>query len=79
MRTLYRWVAPFALASVFTIMIASHVAASCNNLTIGRYGVILTCTVTGEDENYCYYECTCDGDWAQCDDIIGEEELEDIN
>ncbi|MGH9876893.1 MAG: hypothetical protein ACRD5H_04590 [Nitrososphaerales archaeon] len=78
MRILYGRIASIALAVVFTVMAASHVAATgCGDIIVGEGDTILSCDFTHEDEEACYYDCTCEGDWEECDRIARDHGLED--
>lgn len=55
---------------VLTIWGASSVAASCLSVVAGYTSdSSLVCNYTGEDANYCYYDCVCKG---FCDPIADQ-------
>lgn len=52
-----------AFASVVvSLTLCGVVAAQCTIDVQDEY----TCYVTGEDENYCYYQCYCKTNWESC-------------
>ena len=56
-------------------------ALACRN-SIGVYstlgdGASVSCSLTGQDANWCYYDCTCTGTDARCDQLYAAAGLVD--
>jgi len=61
--------------ALLVICSGASAAASCLLVIVGGDSSgSLACVYTGEDANYCYYNCACQGN---CDKIYEELELED--
>ncbi|MFN7947447.1 MAG: hypothetical protein U0Z53_19010 [Blastocatellia bacterium] len=47
--------------------------AACLDTILGRKdGTYVSCTLTGEDSQWCYYDCTCSGDLSNCDKVYDQ-------
>lgn len=53
-------------AAVLTLGLSYGIASACADSISGSTGASYDCELTGEDANYCYYECTCNTDWDIC-------------
>lgn len=61
--------AAMCVATVFTVLLSYGVAqAACaESVTSTGGGSTSTCRLTGWDDNWCYYDCTCVGNQSTCD------------
>lgn len=61
------------VALLLTISLASGIAKAQCSVVItgvdGNSGAGFSCLNTGEDANFCYYDCTCTGSKAICDKL----------
>lgn len=65
-------ISSFLGAFVIAISIGAITALACRNVSVYSTtgdGASVTCTLTGEDENWCYYDCTCSGSASRCDQL----------
>ena len=75
MKRIYKY-ALSAFASVaLSLTLAGVVAAQCTIDVQEEY----TCYVTGQDENYCYYQCYCKTGWETCRRALEREGHEILN
>lgn len=58
MRTFRLRVMSFVAAIVMATVLTPGVARACSDLVIGMGW---SCELTGEDSQYCYYDCECHG------------------
>lgn len=77
MKRLVKILSSLVITLVFTLLIASA-AARASDACLGVIGGADSsgseaCSLTGEDANYCYYDCTCIGDCSNVDRILGLE------
>lgn len=75
MKRLVKILSSLVIALVFTLLIVSAAARAsdaCLGVVDGAdsHGNEV-CSLTGEDANYCYYDCTCWGDCSNIDRILG--------
>jgi hypothetical protein len=77
MKRYYRLFLGFASMTALIIALATSAAAYCVTIVSGgdANGTAL-CTNTGEDADYCYYNCSCIGN---CDNVYEELMMEDDN
>lgn len=68
------------LAVIFTIGMASRVGLACANSLYGMdsNGDHVHCSLTGQDRNWCYYNCECDNyrGGGDCENIYADLGLE---
>ena len=64
-------------ATVFAVMLtiggAGSVAFACYDYMSAWYtdgSGSVSCSLSGSDSNYCYYNCECSGSFSQCDDLL---------
>jgi len=63
------------LALVFTIVFANGVAKACARAVFANDNRgFVSCGLTGSDSNWCYYDCTCEGN---CDALYNQLGLEE--
>lgn len=78
MNRLSRQLVTFVFALLITIASAIGAAAECSFL-IEVQGTIsgssISCELTGEDAQYCYYDCVCEGSQVICDQLYRENGL----
>lgn len=81
MRTIRRFTTPVlafcAAAGIAIVLCATVARAQCSDVVIGSG---YSCTLTGEDRNYCYYDCECHGiSQSQCDSRLAAAGFERIS
>ena len=60
----------YVAATILAVCFGAVSAFSCSLIVAGSgYGASFTCTLTGEDEFYCYYDCTCTGSAEACSQL----------
>ena len=68
--------------SLFLGFVSAQIAFACSPtisvLSTKGDGAYATCKNTGEDENYCYYDCTCTGTEQRCNELYAAAGLEDV-
>ena len=70
---------------LLSLLLGAVSAFACRN-HISVYGTkgssgfdaTVSCSLTGEDANYCYYDCTCTGTESRCDELYAAAGLEDV-
>ncbi len=71
----------FLATAFFALVLGATSALACRG-AIGVYSVnnqgSVQCTLTGEDENWCYYDCTCSGTPTVCDRLYAAAGLIDV-
>jgi hypothetical protein len=72
----------FLAMLILAISLGAITAIACHNhisvySTTGDNATV-NCTLTGEDENWCYYDCTCTGTPARCDQMYAAAGLVDV-
>jgi hypothetical protein len=63
----------YLLALTLTIVIASGATFACYDYMSAWYtdgSGSVSCSLSGSDANYCYYNCECSGTFSQCDDLL---------
>jgi len=68
MRTFTIRVMSLLAAIVMVTVLSTGVARACSDLVIG-FG--WSCELTGEDSQYCYYDCECSVDMVTCANRLG--------
>lgn len=53
-------------ATVLTLALSYGVANGCSDFNQGSQGSGYSCTLSGEDSQYCYWNCTCTISEDQC-------------
>ena len=76
MRKISKYALSASAAIVLSLTLAGVVAkaAQCTMETSDEY----TCYVTGEDENYCYYQCYCKVSSQECRSALERDGFEII-
>jgi len=79
----------FISAVVLSVILGTISAAACSNhiSVLGLLGetgfdAVVSCNLTGEDAEWCYYDCTCTGTNAtesRCDQLYASAGLELVN
>jgi hypothetical protein len=65
----------FCLVGVFTLTLSNQVANACLSIIHAKNSRgDMTCTGTGSDADWCYYNCTCEGN---CDALYAQFGLEE--
>ncbi|MBV9925479.1 MAG: hypothetical protein JOZ96_10720 [Acidobacteria bacterium] len=74
MKRLASRLTPLCLAAVFTLVFANVVANACARAIFAddRRG-FMACNLTGSDSQWCYYDCSCEGNCNALYDQLGLE------
>jgi len=68
-KTLFKRVICLCAGLVMALSLAAAAARACSDVVIGMGW---SCELTGEDSQYCYYNCECHGiSEAQCGNRLG--------
>jgi hypothetical protein len=81
MNRLSRQFTTLVFAMLITAVSTIVAAAECSILISGEdgnSGTSYSCTLTGEDAQYCYYDCECEGDETICEQLMRDNGLESI-
>ncbi|MDX6404480.1 MAG: hypothetical protein QOH70_1935 [Blastocatellia bacterium] len=62
--------------AVLTLALSYGVANACSDFIQGSQGSGYSCELSGEDSQYCYYNCTCTISMAQCENNMHRDGFE---